>query len=332
MDKSSIKKILIIKNDKIGDMILSTNIFRELKKYLPNSKITAIVSNANRPLVEKNKNIDNLLILDYPPKNFKDYMKYLKMSRSLKKENFDLGIDLRGSIFNIFFLLNLANVKYKIGFYNRKLSKLLLDYAYQKDRKIKHVTFQRIDLINKALNLNAKNYWPEIAIDKEDEKSTTEFIKKNKLNKYICILPDASIEERQWHLERWDKIIKYLHENYPKYKILILGLDMKRISFLLEKNLHIIRPENPLNLRVLYLILKKSDLVISQDSGPMHLAWTAKAPLIALISGYMYRPKDLNKLNYLHPLGKNAHTIYKDMDKITVEDVKEKIDLLLEYK
>jgi len=329
MKIENIKKILVIKNDKIGDMILSTNIFRELKRSLPNSKITAIVSNANKPLVEKNRHIDNLLVLNYPPKNFIDIIKYLKMSRSLKKENFDLGIDLRGSIYNIFFLLYLAKVKYKIGFYNRKLSKLLLDYAYQKDRKMKHVTFQRIDLINKALNLNAKNYWPEIATDNEDEKSTTEFIKKNKLNKYTCILPDASIEERQWPLERWNKIIKYLHENYPKYKILILGLDMKKISSLLEKNPHIIYPENPLNLRELYLILKKSSLVISQDSGPMHLAWTAKANLIALISGYIYRPKDLNKLNYLHPLGKNAHTIYKDMDKITLQEVKEKIDFIL---
>lgn len=329
MEIKNIKKILIIKNDKIGDMVLSTNIFRELKKAIPYAQITAVVSNSNKPIIEKNKHVDKIFVLNYPPKNFKDIIKYYKFSGILKKENFDLGIDLRGSIFNIFFFLTLAKVKYKIGFYNRKFSKVLLDYAYQKNRKDKHVTFQRIDLMNKALKLNAKNYWPEIATDKEDEKTAQSFLKKHRLKEYICILPDASIEERQWPLKNWDKVIKYINKKYPKYKILLLGTDKKKRAYLIERNASLVFPENPFNLRILYIVLKKSQLVLAQDGGPMHLAWVAKAKLIALISGYKHRSKRLSKLNYLRPLGKNVYLIYKDMNEITLSEVQEKIDTLL---
>ena len=323
------KKILIVKNDKIGDMVLSTNIFRELKKNLPHSEITAIVSSANKPLIEKNKNIDKMITLDYPPKNLKSLSNYISTSKIIKKENFDLGIDLRGSIFNIFFLLTMPKVKYKVGFYNRSFSKYFLNYAYKKDRKRKHVTSQRIDLMNKALKLNSKDYWPEIATDKEDEIITNKFIKTNQLKKFICILPDASTKEKQWPLEKWDKLIRYIKEKYPTYRVLLLGTDQDKISFLLKRNPRTLTPSKPLNLRSVYLLFKKSSLIISHDSGPMHLAWTSKAKLIALISGYKHRSKDLSKLNYVKPLGKNSITIYKDMKDIDIKEVRNKIDELL---
>ncbi|MDO8509355.1 MAG: glycosyltransferase family 9 protein [Nanoarchaeota archaeon] len=326
---NKIDKILVIKNDKIGDMILSTNIFRELRKNYPKARISVIASNSNKPLIEKNKNINDIIVLDYPPKIFKDYLNYFNFAKKIRKEKFDIGIDLRGSFYNIFFLLFLGGVKYRIGFYNKFFSKFLLNYSYKKDRINKHVTFQRIDLINKALGTNSKNYWPEIAFDKNDELEVNYFIKRNKLKKWICILPDSSVEDRQWALDKWDATIKHLLRRYSGYKILILGMDKKKINYLLKRNSSVIYPEKPLNLRIVYLLLRKSSLVIAQDGGPMHLAWTGNSKLIALISGYIKRPEYFNKLKYMGPLGKKSLVIYKDMKNITLEDVKEKIDYFL---
>ena len=319
------KKILIIKNDKIGDMVLSAGIFRELRNNFPKAKITVIASQSNKSIIEKNRNIDKILVLGYPPKSYEELLNYFKLSKELKKEKFDLGIDLRGSIINIFFLLNLARVKYKIGFYNRYFSKFFLDYAYKKDRENKHVTFQRIDLINNALNLNSKNYWPEIATDKADKKKAGELIEKNKLKKFICIVPDASLEVKQWPLERFDEIIKYLRAHYNKYKIVLIGADKEKVEWLYKRNPTIIAPDELLNLRVSYLLFKRSDLVIAHDGGPMHMAWTSKANLIALM------PKHLN-LNYYGPLGRNVKILSEEIKDIGTEKVKLCIDELLNKK
>jgi ADP-heptose:LPS heptosyltransferase len=315
------RKILVVKNDKIGDMVLSTNVFRELKKNFPQSSITCIASNANKQLIEKNKQINKTLTLDYPPRNLKTLIAHLKMSRLLKKEKFDLGIDLRGSIFNIFFFLVLPQIKYKIGFYNRKFSKLFLDYAYKKDRKNKHCTFQRIDLLNNALKTNSKDYWPEIVTDKEDKKTVDKLLKDRKIKDFICIVPDASLPEKQWSMKKFDKLIKYIRKKYPNFKILLLGQDMKKITYLAKRNQDaIVLP--PINLRVLFLLFKKSKLTILHDGGPMHIAWTAKAKLVALIEKHLGG-------EYYKPLGKNSKILCDEMDKITLKQVKDKVDSFL---
>ncbi len=316
-----IKKILVIKNDKIGDMVLSTNIFRELRKNFPKSNITVIASKSNKPLIEENKNINKIMILDYPPNNYGSFLNYIKTSRVLKKENFDVGIDLRGSIFNIA-MLHLANVKYKIGFYNRFFSKFFLDYAYKKDRLNKHVTFQRIDLINKALNLKSRDYWPEISTDKKDREFIDSFIKMNKLKRFICIVPDASLESKQLPLDRFNDVIRYINKNYKNYKIILLGLDKRKIAWLKRRNNFIISPSRLLNLRAIYLLFKKSELVIAHDGGPMHLAWAARTRLVALIPAHL-------SLNYTRPLGKNVRVISDIVQNIKTERVIKEIDNLI---
>src|SRR3989344_7557201 len=103
-----ISSILIIKNDKIGDMVLSTSVFRELKKSFSNAEITVISFQSNAPLIKKNPHINKIIIQDYPPKGISGIINYYKLSKKLKKQKFDLGIDLRGSFFNILFFLALA--------------------------------------------------------------------------------------------------------------------------------------------------------------------------------------------------------------------------------
>lgn len=320
-----ISSILIIKNDKIGDMVLSTCIFRELKKAFPSSKITIIASQSNFPLIEKNPYIDKILIQDYPPRGLSGLFSYYKLSKKLKSKNFDLGIDLRGSIFNILFFLNLAKIKYKIGFYNRFFSKIFVDFAYKKDRKNSHVTFQRLDLINKALNLNLKDYWPDIHTDLSDSKALEKLISQYKLNKFICLLPDSSLEKKQWSLNKWDVLIKDLQKKYPQIKILVLGIDNKKILFLKKQNPKIIIFEKPLPLRVLYLLFKKASLTICHDGGTMHLAWAGNSNLLALME------KSL-PVNYVKPLGKNSHIIETEIKSLSVSSVLEKIDKILKNK
>ena len=318
---AKIRKILIIRNDKIGDLITCTGVFRELKKCFPESEITAIVSKSGEQIILKNKNIDRIFVADYPPTKYKNFINYAGILKKLKNEKFDIGIDLRGSIFNII-LMNLLSIKYKVGYYNRYLSKFLLDYASKKDRINEHANIQRIELLNKSLGLNSKNYELEIATNKEDEKNLSRFIRENKLKKFICIVPDASLEYKQWPLERFDKIIKYINKNYPDYKIILTGADFNKMRFLYERNKNIIMPKEIIDLRVSYLLFKKSALVIAHDGGLTHLGGVADAKMI------VFFPEHL-ALEYYRPLTKNASIISKNIRNINVNEVEKEIDRFL---
>jgi len=314
------KKILVIKNDKIGDMVFASGVFREIKKSFPSAIIDVVASPENRALIEKNKNINKIYTLRYAPNSLKEIYNYFLISSSIKKENYDIGIEMRGSFFNIFFLLFLSGIKYKTGFYFKSLSKIFLNLPIKRDIT-KHENLLMLNLINKSLGTKVKDFLPDIEVDKEDVKAANSFIKKHKLNKFICIVPEASSPTKQWSLKNTESIIKFLRQNYPKYKILLVGKDTENIRRLLKNNNFCIPLVNK-NLREVYLLFKKSSLVIAPDGGPMHLAWASKTRVIAIML------KDLTIEN-IKPLGKNSAMVIGDMDRITVKEVENKINKML---
>jgi ADP-heptose:LPS heptosyltransferase len=320
IDKNNIKKIILLRNDKIGDMVISCNVIRELRKSFPNSHITMVASRDNLEIIEKNRKLNTIKVLDYPPNNPKRILNYIREMWDIRKEKYDLGIDLRGSAINVFTLFYLTGVKYKVGFYNRLASKLFLNYSYKKDRENLHSVKHRIDLINKALDINAKNYWPDIETSQEDSISSGNIRKENGLKKYIVIVPDASLDKKQWSLDNYDEAIKFITKTYKEQKIIIAGVDNLKLNWLAERNPHIIKLNKP-NLRVLYLLFKDSSLVIAPDGGPMHLAWASNAKLIALMAGYL-------GIKYIGPLGKDSKILVSDIDNINsikVDEVKKAI-------
>ena len=320
---SKIKKILAIRNDKIGDLILSSNVITLLRRQFPTAKIDIVVSEENKPLIEENKSINKIYVLKYSPRTIKEFLNYFNLSKKIRAERYDIGVDLRGSFFNIFFLLFLGGVKYNIGFYTNKLSKLFLDYAHLKDFK-GHASNNMVEMMNEGLRINSKNLWPEIAVSKHDIKEIKKFIKENKISKSISLCVDSSHKLKQWPLDRFDEIIKYLHKNYPAYKILLLSIDKNKIYYLIKKNPFCIPLLNQ-NLRFIFLLFKMNKLVIAPDGGMMHLAWVSKTNLIAFIPPSIA----LEHFEQIKPLGKNAKIIFKELKNIKTDEIKNLIDKIL---
>lgn len=322
-DKKNIKKILILKNDKIGDMVVSSGFIREIRKAYPKAEITLIASEANKSLIEKSRYYDKILLLNYTLTNYKEFKDFLKMALQLRKEHFDLGIDLRGSIYNIFFLLFLAGVKKRVGMFNRDFSRIFLYSGIKKDRSLgNHCIFLRLRLMNEVLGIKTNNYWPSIITTKEDEKVLNNLLKENKIQKgkYIVLIPDASYPEKQWPFDEWNKLIKYLLKNYPLYKIVITGGDLKKLGWFSRNGSIILLKAD---LRAAYLLLKNSSLVIAQDGGPMHMAWASKSKIIAIIA------EGRIPVHYFQPLGKNAYTLAANVKKLKAEEVIPHVDKFL---
>ncbi len=312
------KKILLIRNDHIGDIVLSIGILKELKKKFPELKIDFIASKRGVSLIEKNKDIRKKIILSYKLKSIKDFFNYFKKIFEIRKEKYDVGIDLRGAFFNIL-LLRFGNIKYKMGFCKENLfCRQGLDFSMKRDLK-KHETENILNLINKGLNLNLKSDFPNIVTTKEDKKKAKEIIKKNKLKKFICVIPDTENSKKQWGLKNFDLLIKKINKKFPSYKVVLFGVDQAELGWLAKKNKKILNL-GKVNLRVLYELFKRSSLIISLDVGPMHIAWASKKKLIAIIIEYNSR-----SIKNINPLGKNSYYFSGKKEEISVEQVFKKI-------
>ncbi len=92
MSASSIRKILVIRLDRIGDMVMTTPIFRALKENCPDAQITVLTNPVNRNIVINNPFIDYILVYDRENKH-KRMSNRLIFFRSVREGDFDLVID-----------------------------------------------------------------------------------------------------------------------------------------------------------------------------------------------------------------------------------------------
>ena len=128
------KKVLILKYDRIGDMIVTTPIFRELKNAYPNCSISVLASEENKDVIKYNPYIDNIYV-NYKNSLLRDLPKLLK----LRRKKFDVCIELEHSVIpHAIFRLKIIKPKkiisiYKDGRYGVKGSELkLYDYLTKK--------------------------------------------------------------------------------------------------------------------------------------------------------------------------------------------------------
>ena len=324
-------KILIIRSDHIGDLFFSTCVFREIKKVYPDSEITLIVSKGTKELIKYDKNINNIIELEMPYYNFGCVKRYFNMGMKLRKMNFDIGIDLRGSLMNSALLLWLAGIPRRIGksdAYESKIKQELIKMflnvpVFTNHHKSKvHLKDENLAIMNIGMNMNAKDSTPQIITNKEDEFIVNKFMYDNKLrNKFICVLPLIS-EYKQWPVIKWKCIIKHLDTfGYP---VLVMGSkDEKNIleAFIYDTKNCIVVPD--FNVRQLSLLFSRSSLAIGHDGGPLHIAGYSGCKIIFLSLSY---PQILANGKFL-PLGNAKVTWCKkdNMDSITIAEVEKAI-------
>lgn len=277
------KKILFIRNDHIGDMVYSLQIFRETRRLFPDSEIHVLASPSNKELIEKDENVDNIIISDrWWKEGFGGFLNYFKIIRKIKKERFDVGVDLRRSKLNMFFYLFVPGIKRRVGYYNVNGGKAFLTNTFVCEEKMINV-FDITKMGGKFFGIEIKNPLPEIYTDKEDEKDYQEVIKKDNVRKYVVFAPGATEDSKRWPEEKFGELIEKFHKKYPKHKIILSGANSDRelIARLSEGRDYCV-PLINFNLRKMALVFKNADAVVANDGCGSDISWVAGGKLVAL--------------------------------------------------
>jgi len=327
----NIRKILVIRIDEIGDIILATPVFRELKKKFPNAKIGVLIKKGTKELLENNPYVGNIIICEKPWLIGKFNLGYyVKLIKKLKNEKFDLVIELHTDPRNI--LMAFLIGKYKIGCGYRGLGFLLNKRAKYKE---KHTIDTNLDLL-RTLSIKSTNNEMDVFYKKKDEKFVTKMLKKYNLKNYIIIHPGVSRKNRLWINERWAKVADKL---LNKYKVVFTGskgeinLVNDIINKMKNKKKKVLNLAGQLTLNQLAVLIKKSKLFIGPNTGASHIARAVNTPSIGLfgslnpkIWGYndnnhksIYKKLDCSFCNQADCIRKKDK--YKCMKLIEVRDV-----------
>ncbi|MDC9592822.1 glycosyltransferase family 9 protein [Xenorhabdus sp. IM139775] len=292
-DSSSIKKILFLRDDnKIGDMIISTPVFKAL--YQRGFELHVLSGNSNYCVVKNNPYIDKFYF--YPDKT----KEIIKLGLTLKKESYDLVIDMGEQLPVIYLLfIRLINSKSVLGFNKEKIN------IYNKNIKYfqyeSHIT-ERYKILMESIGIYNCNIQYDLHIPKDTQDKVCDFYSDLPGKTTIVINPFAAEERRNLSEEQLMGITSYIHKWYPSINIILVGQRNKlnTLSYLGE---YIINPFGDFLSAV--EIIRQSDLVISPDTSIVHVAAAYEKNTIALygndkhgsfVNNYVWGPRNKNAI------------------------------------
>jgi predicted lipopolysaccharide heptosyltransferase III len=283
IDPSLIKKILLIRLRRIGDVILTTPAVTTLRQCFPAASISYIVERPYRELVEGNPNLDKVIILE-KKQSLKDFFRLIRL---IRKERYDVVLDFHGgpraSLITFF-----SGAKLKVG-YRIKYKNFIYDVKLPRrpEEGYFHSVENHINLV-KALGVEVKSlpplYLPQAR--KTEAERVSKFIEENSLaaSKIIAIHISAGNEFRNWGVDNLVQLINLLGQR-TDIKIVLLGTgeDQKAEEEILKKSTSsVLSLVGRLNLREVRELISHSSLFVGPDSGPMHIAASTSTPIVAL--------------------------------------------------
>lgn len=249
------KKILIVRLGAIGDVVHSSALFRSIKKKYPDSIIHYATTKVPSLLIENDPDLDKVWVLD--SSKIKSYRYLYEFSKELRKENYDICINLQPSLRIKFFCFCTVAKKH---------------ITYKKSFKFHAVeNFWRTGLSAfKDLELD-KNL--QIYLDEAVKNTINEKIAN--LKKPLVIMNVALSTTRQgrlWPPEYWIELTNSLVEKYD-CQVVLTGAkeDIPSTQPLLGLK-NVISFCGELSIAETAALMSFSNLVISGDTGPLHIA------------------------------------------------------------
>jgi heptosyltransferase-2/heptosyltransferase-3 len=285
-----INSILVIQLAGLGDMVLATPALSALRSLYFQAKVVLLTNSRSVDIVRGSKDLDEIFILD----NLSDF---LKLFRKLRSYHFDLVINLyrlysfKGAI-KMFLLFLSIGGEYWVGrdtaargfFYHLRVPEKLNDS--------KHEVEHKLDII-RALGGQIKEMNLKVEFDKEDEDFIKDLLKKEGIeDKDILIGINCATfrPSRNWTAVGYAQLAEQLTKKMS-VKVAFCGgsLDRKifnKIKFKLS--VEVLDLVGKLTVRQLITFIKRCNLFISPDSGPMHIAAVLGVPLVSLFGEEEY--------------------------------------------
>lgn len=284
------KNIIVINLLYLGDLIFSTPFLRNLRKKCPTAKINLVVNANFSELLANNPYVDTL----YPYNKAYSLKESLAFAYRLRKNHYDLGLNIHGS-FRSNILLTLINPAYSVGFANG-FSKLTLDKCLRPLANA-HMVDVYLQFLRDLGITCLDNEGLELTVPESAQKKMDLFL-KNLVPPTTCLIglnTGGTWQTKRWTIEGFARLADELQLSCH-CKVVFLGGpdDLSRVEKItsLMKTTPLLATSRT-SLSELAALLKRCALVISNDSGPVHVAAAVGTPTVTIFGPsdeVKYRP------------------------------------------
>jgi heptosyltransferase-3 len=314
--------VLVSRTDKIGDVILTLPLINEVKRLIPNSRISLLISRKLENLIDGYKDVDKVF-----------FVEDINLNNFLNTNKFDVAISVypRKEIAMAFYK---AGIKFRVGSAYRLYS-VLFNYRIKEHRKFaeKHEADYNLNLLSflgKEISCDKKFFFK---YTKEESDLLQSKLSFDLNDKFVIIHPGSKGSARDLPIEKIMQIPGIIIKNYPDYKIVLTGIPQEKPITELFKEIYkgnVIDLAGEISLRELLILTDKSNLFISNSTGPIHIAGALNKNII----GFYPNSAPMNATRW-KPLSENAKVISPvtgdDMASIDIKVIEKAIKEFLNH-
>lgn len=310
----------MIRTDRLGETLLHLPLVDALKRTYRDATLTWMVNPDLVELISQAPEVDRTLSYDFDPAS-SWWRRAVRLAGHLRREQFDL-VMISNSTKEFHLATWLSGIPVRVG-YDRKWG-FLLTHRLADRRALGdcHEVEYNIGLLT-ALGLTVSaSPALHLPVTEESEREMAqlfEHVGVSHAERIMVIHPWTSNRRKQWPLERVRALLGRLSSMVTARPMVIGGPEEQRHAELLLRGMEssVVNVVGRLSLPALAACLRRARVVITNDSGPMHLAAAVGTPVVALFgtADAGSHPRRWG------PWGSGHTVIHKPLEQITVEEV-----------
>ena len=279
-------KILIRQVNWLGDAVMTTPALSLIRQNWPNAELVVLANPLVSQLLQNHVSVDRIITFDRKSRH-SGFKGRLRLASELRAENFDLAIILPNS-FDSALVPWLARIPVRLGRASDGRSLLLTHRHHRRDNNIqKHAIFDYLNLLEQfCLRGNAPE--PILFTAPEEDLHATEILLNKGVipgQRIVGINAGASFgAAKRWYPERFAGVAAELARRWEASIVLFGGPEEVELVDAIEKalNVYFINLAGKTTVRELMSLIKQCSFLVTNDSGPMHIAAAFGVPLVAV--------------------------------------------------
>lgn len=291
---SSNYRVLFIRYERIGDMIMATSLIRNIAAALPGGKVDVLATPTTAPVLEGNPNVGKVLVLDR-----KSIASYGRLMKQLRRERYTVMVDGRINNPPVFtstpLLMYAGRARFRVGAQGNKKPRIYNVSVPEWNRIEHYIDGSKHLAIPFGVNPATVDWQPEIFLSADERARAEERWEEARLlvvsgqaqpgniAKRLLVNLSASERKRRWPDGKFLATLQAARACAPGMPMIVIGLPAEWESVQkVAHEVHAIPVQTPL-LRDAFALVGTADLVFTPDTSISHAASAFRKPSLVLL-------------------------------------------------
>lgn len=282
-------RVLFIRYERIGDMIMATSIIRAIAESLPGRKLDVLATPATAPVLENNPHVGRVLTLDR-----KSWGSYLGLMRQLRRSRYQVMVDGRLNNPPVFtstpLLMLVGSARFRVGSSGGQNATIYNVCVPEYDRNIHYIEGSKSLAVPFGVDPSKVDWQPEIFLSDAERDAAEQVWRgikprnaKIESPKRLLVNLSASEPKRRWPDGKFIAALRAALGDVPEIRVVVIGLPSEwRSVQQVASSVGGVAVQTP-ELRDAFALVGTSDLVFTPDTSISHAASAFRKPSVVML-------------------------------------------------